>query len=155
MAACIFAAEQGSDWRRAQSFLQDLRDLGFQEDAITRAAIVSASEKMSSPAGLDLDGTIAREPITLRVAEVWLDEYKTLVHLAGPPLYRQRSLGDVTGRRNMRQRLGCKSFDWYLDNVATEELAAHAMLVQAKGRSDEKVSIQQLFAEPVNVLQYF
>lgn len=67
----------------------------------------------------------------LRVAEVWLDEYKTLVHLAGPPLYRQRSLGDVTGRRNMRQRLGCKSFDWYLDNVATEIFAPRLSPVDA------------------------
>ncbi|CAJ1379905.1 unnamed protein product [Effrenium voratum] len=67
----------------------------------------------------------------LRVAEVWMDEYKALVHLAGPRLLRDRTIGDVTTRKALRERLGCKTFDWYLDNVATEIYAPRLSPVDA------------------------
>ena len=55
----------------------------------------------------------------MRVAEVWLDEYKALFYqargLQGKPF------GDISSRVAMRKRLQCKSFKWYLDNVHPEQ----------------------------------
>eukprot|EP00933_Yihiella_yeosuensis_P022208 TRINITY_DN1747_c7_g1_i1.p1 TRINITY_DN1747_c7_g1~~TRINITY_DN1747_c7_g1_i1.p1 ORF type:complete len:374 (-),score=53.06 TRINITY_DN1747_c7_g1_i1:177-1298(-) len=56
----------------------------------------------------------------LRAAAVWMDEYAKLTEYASPPLPGGVTLGDLEPRKRLREKLQCKSFDWYLKNVATD-----------------------------------
>ena len=46
-----------------------------------------------------------------------MDDYKDLVKYATMLLPEGMSIGDLEERRKLRERLGCKSFQWYHDNV--------------------------------------
>ncbi|KAL2076933.1 hypothetical protein ACEWY4_027473 [Coilia grayii] len=71
----------------------------------------------------------------LRVAEVWMDEFKTHVYMAWniPQQDSGVDIGDVSERRALRRRLKCKSFRWYLLNIYPEmrtytNMAAYGVL---------------------------
>nr|XP_034351517.1 polypeptide N-acetylgalactosaminyltransferase 5 isoform X2 [Arvicanthis niloticus] len=67
----------------------------------------------------------------VRVAEVWLDEYKELFYGHGDHLIDQRlDVGNLTQQRELRKKLKCKSFKWYLDNVFPD---LKAPVVRASG----------------------
>ncbi|XP_022084962.1 polypeptide N-acetylgalactosaminyltransferase 1-like [Acanthaster planci] len=68
---------------------------------------------------------------TQRVVEVWLDDFKPLFYSMRPELH-ARQYGDVSERLELRKRLKCKDFKWYLDNVYPE-LDVPDMDVTARG----------------------
>ncbi|XP_008521812.2 inactive polypeptide N-acetylgalactosaminyltransferase-like protein 5 [Equus przewalskii] len=55
----------------------------------------------------------------LRMVHVWLDEHKEQVFLRRPSL-KSVAYGNISERVELRKRLGCKSFQWYLDNIFPE-----------------------------------
>ncbi|XP_040208673.1 polypeptide N-acetylgalactosaminyltransferase 11 [Rana temporaria] len=67
-----------------------------------------------SPGGHD---TMAHN--SLRLAHVWMDDYKEQYFALRPEL-RNREYGDISERVALRSRLKCKSFKWYLDTIYPE-----------------------------------
>ncbi|XP_067299377.1 polypeptide N-acetylgalactosaminyltransferase 5 [Pseudorasbora parva] len=68
-----------------------------------------------------------------RVVEVWLDEYKELFYGHGYHHLLDKSvtdIGNLTEQIQLREKLKCKSFKWYLENVYPD---LEAPLVKAEG----------------------
>lgn len=51
-----------------------------------------------------------------------MDEYKQFVYQRDPATYDNLDAGDLTRQRAVRERLQCKSFDWYMKEVAPDFL---------------------------------
>lgn len=86
-----------------------------------------------SPGGQD---TMAHN--SLRLAHVWMDEYKEQYFSLRPEL-RDRPYGDVSERQALRRQLNCHSFRWYLDTIYPE------MQLGAGGNGRQQQQQQQMF----------
>jgi polypeptide N-acetylgalactosaminyltransferase len=51
------------------------------------------------------------------VAEVWMDEYKEYLYKRRPH-YRKVGTGDISKQKELREKLQCKSFKWFMETVA-------------------------------------
>lgn len=54
-----------------------------------------------------------------RLADVWLDEWRDF-YFALNPAAKVADRGDTSGRKELRNKLQCHSFRWYLENVYPE-----------------------------------
>lgn len=52
------------------------------------------------------------------MAEVWMDEYKEYLYKRDPERYESIDAGDLTKQKAIREKLQCKSFKWFMEEVA-------------------------------------
>ncbi|KAG5682637.1 hypothetical protein PVAND_011976 [Polypedilum vanderplanki] len=64
-----------------------------------------------------------------RIAEVWLDEFKTLPYELEPERYAVVDAGDLSFQHKIRERLQCKSFRWFLKNIAYDMALAYPPMI--------------------------
>ncbi|ESO91997.1 hypothetical protein LOTGIDRAFT_121670, partial [Lottia gigantea] len=55
---------------------------------------------------------------SLRLAEVWLDEYKEFVYQYYGKDHKTIDIGDISSRKAIKEKLKCRSFEWYIKEIA-------------------------------------
>lgn len=84
---------------------------------------VTHTFRMFNPSRVRKDDYVGRN--FKRLAEVWLDEYKGVVYGWDPNRYIKIDPGDLTKQKKLREKLACKPFSYFLEEVAPDFLARY------------------------------
>jgi len=57
----------------------------------------------------------------MRLAEVWMDEYAEYYYIREPAI-RSLNFGDISVQKKLREKLQCKPFKWFMENIAYDVL---------------------------------
>lgn len=79
---------------------------------------VAHSFRSINPSRIRSDDYVARN--FMRVAGVWMDQFKDLPKQLEPKRYANVDPGNLTKQLNLRRKLNCKSFQWFLASVAPD-----------------------------------
>lgn len=63
-----------------------------------------------------------------RVVEVWMDDQHKEYFYTREPSARYLEMGDISEQLALKERLGCKSFSWFMENVAYDVLDKYPQL---------------------------
>lgn len=88
---------------------------------------VGHSFRTINPSRVRNDDYVAKN--FMRVAEVWLDEFKNLPKLLEPIRYQNVDPGNLVMQFELKNKLKCKSFRWFLDNVAPDMIEKYPPIV--------------------------
>uniref|UniRef100_G1MAV3 Polypeptide N-acetylgalactosaminyltransferase n=1 Tax=Ailuropoda melanoleuca TaxID=9646 RepID=G1MAV3_AILME len=95
----------------------------------------------------------------LRVAEIWMDDYKHVVYLAwNIPLQNSGiNFGDISSRMALRKKLKCNTFDWYLKNVYPNLKPIHniAGYGRMKNTLDQNICLDQGLVSDKTPIMYY
>ncbi|KAI4829992.1 hypothetical protein KUCAC02_001648, partial [Chaenocephalus aceratus] len=107
-------------------------------------ARIAHIERAHKPYTDDLTSHVRRN--ALRVAEVWMDEFKSHVYMAWniPVEDSGIDIGDLSERKALRKRLQCKTFRWYLVNIYPEMRMYSDTIAYGVGPDNDNVPILYL-----------
>lgn len=86
---------------------------------------VTHSFRLFNPSRVAKDDFVGRN--FKRLAEVWLDEYKEVVYKWDPHRYEKIDPGDLTKPKAIRERLNCKPFSYFMEEIAPDILTRYPM----------------------------
>jgi len=89
----------------------------------------------------------------VRAARVWLDEFQDNFFNTRPEL-KNMDVGNITDRLELRKRLDCKSFRWYLENVYPELLPRSSSMPEAPAAIPVDSQMNANFAKPKVIGKY-
>lgn len=84
---------------------------------------VTHSFRFINPSRVGKDDFVGRN--FKRLAEVWMDEYKDIVYAWDPGRYERIDAGDLTKQKEIRQRLNCKPFRYFVEEIAPDLLTRY------------------------------
>lgn len=114
---------------------------------------VTHSFRLVNPSRMRKDDFVGRN--FKRLIEVWLDEYKEVVYEWDPRRYEKIDPGDLTKPKEIRKRLNCKPFRYFIEDIAPDFLAryppTHDQPVFASGQlrslAEEKVCVDTFYRD--------